>query len=41
MNERPPAGGWLGPRTTGWPDLKERDKPAQHRDPLPKDRKKP
>jgi hypothetical protein len=26
-----PPGGWIGPRTTDWPDLAEFDPPAQHR----------
>jgi len=26
-----PPGGWIGPSTTGWPDLIEHDPPAQHR----------
>jgi hypothetical protein len=26
-----PPGGWIGPTTTGWPDLPEFDPPAQQR----------
>lgn len=29
--EREPEGGWLGPCTTGWADLREIDKPGHLR----------
>jgi hypothetical protein len=35
QGEREPQGGWLGPCTTGWPDLREIDLPG-HLRPSPK-----